>query len=81
MADGGRRLPRADLIKEHGGQNIRWENAASPLLEGGLLYVAGGGKDQSIPACSERVGRTEHYIQEDAPTEIVAAIRAWAPGP
>ncbi len=22
-----------------------------------------------------------HYIQEDAPTEIVAAIRAWAPGP
>ena len=21
-----------------------------------------------------------HYIQEDAPAEIVAAIRAWAPG-
>ena len=22
-----------------------------------------------------------HYIQEDAPDEIVTAIRAWAPGP
>ena len=39
-----------DLIKDNHGKNITWENAASPLLEGGLIYVAGGGPGQSILA-------------------------------
>jgi outer membrane protein assembly factor BamB len=45
-----------DLLKEHGGTNIQWQNAASPLLEGGLLYVAGGGPDQSILAIEPKDG-------------------------
>jgi outer membrane protein assembly factor BamB len=45
-----------DLIKEHGGANIQWQNAASPLLEGGLIYVAGGGPDQSILAVDPKDG-------------------------
>jgi len=45
-----------DLIKEFAGRNIRWENAASPLLEGGVLYVAGGGQGQSILALDPQTG-------------------------
>jgi len=45
-----------DLIKEYAGRNIQWQNAASPLLEGGLLYVAGGGPGQSILALNPRDG-------------------------
>lgn len=47
-----------DIIKENQGRNIQWENAASPLLEGGLLYVAGGGPGESILALNPADGST-----------------------
>jgi outer membrane protein assembly factor BamB len=46
-----------DLKAEHEGRNIQWQNAASPLLEGGLLYVAGGGPGQSVLALDPADGR------------------------
>ena len=45
-----------DLIKEHNGRNIQWQNAASPLLESGLLFVAGGGPGESILALNPKDG-------------------------
>jgi outer membrane protein assembly factor BamB len=39
---------KVDLIKDHAGRNIAWLNAASPLVEDGLVYVAGGGPGESI---------------------------------
>ncbi len=45
-----------DLLKEHAGRNIQWQNAASPLLEGGLLFVAGGGSGQSLLAINPQDG-------------------------
>ena len=44
----GKEAWKKDLNAEHAGRNVHWGNAASPLLEGGLLYVAGGGPDQSL---------------------------------
>ena len=38
----GKEVWSSDLIKDHGGRNIYWENAASPLVEDGLVFVAGG---------------------------------------
>ena len=46
----GKELWKHDLMAEFAGRNIQWQNAASPLLEGGLLYVAGGGGDSSLIA-------------------------------
>jgi hypothetical protein len=46
-----------DLIKQHAGRNIQWQNAASPLLEGGLLYVAGGGPGESILVVDPTTGK------------------------
>lgn len=45
-----------DLMKEHGGRNIQWQNAASPLLANGLLYVGGGGADESLLAINPKDG-------------------------
>jgi outer membrane protein assembly factor BamB len=45
-----------DLVKEFGGRNIQWENAASPLGEGTNIYVAGGGPGQSILAFNAATG-------------------------
>ncbi len=49
-AETGKPLWKLDLIKEHAGKNITWSNAASPLFEGGLIYVAGGGAGQTYLA-------------------------------
>ena len=46
----GKELWKKDLPAECSGRNIQWQNAASPLLEGGVLYVAGGGAGQSLIA-------------------------------
>src|SRR5687768_15084002 len=53
----GKPLWKRDLIGENGGRNIRWENAASPLFEGGLIYVAGGGAGESLLAIDPKDGK------------------------
>lgn len=52
----GKSLWKRDLLKEHAGRNIQWQNAASPLLEDGILYVAGGGPGESILAINAKDG-------------------------
>ena len=47
---------KKDLLKEHGGRNIQWQSAASPMLAGGLLYVAGGGPGESLLAIDPKDG-------------------------
>jgi len=53
----GKEQWKIDLIKAHAGRNITWQNAASPLLEGGLLYVAGGGAGESLLVVDPATGK------------------------
>ncbi len=46
-----------NVIKEYNGRNIKWKNAASPLLEGNYLYMAGGGEDESFLAFHRKTGK------------------------
>lgn len=46
----GRILWQRDLIKEFGGREITWSNAAAPLIIGNRVLVAGGGANQSYLA-------------------------------
>ncbi|MDP6740735.1 MAG: PQQ-like beta-propeller repeat protein [Planctomycetota bacterium] len=52
----GQRHWDVDLIEDHEGRNIMWQNAASPLLEGGLVIVAGGGPGESLLAFHQESG-------------------------
>lgn len=52
----GRQVWKRDIMSQHAGRNIMWKNAASPLLEGGLIYVAGGGAGQSFLALNPKDG-------------------------
>lgn len=52
----GKPLWKVDLIRDHAGKNISWSNAASPLFEGGLIYVAGGGAGQTYLAIDPMKG-------------------------
>ncbi len=53
----GKTIWKMDLIAEHAGQNIRWQNAASPMIDGDLIFVAGGGPGQSLLAINKTDGR------------------------
>jgi outer membrane protein assembly factor BamB len=56
-AQSGEELWRHDLLKEFAGRNIQWQNAASPLVEGDLVLVAGGGAGESLLAFNKTDGR------------------------
>jgi outer membrane protein assembly factor BamB len=44
----GKEIWRRDLLKENGAHNISWKSAASPVIEGDLIFVAGGGEGQAL---------------------------------
>jgi outer membrane protein assembly factor BamB len=64
----GRQIWASDLIKEHAGLNIHWENAASPLVEGGLVFAAGGGSGQSLLAFDKNDGHVVWSGQDEKMT-------------
>ena len=45
-----------DIETDFGGRNINWQNAASPLLEGELVIMGGGGLTQSFLAFNRTDG-------------------------
>jgi outer membrane protein assembly factor BamB len=55
-AQTGKLLWSRDLLKDHGGRNIGWKNAASAVVDGDAVFVAGGGADQSILALNKNSG-------------------------
>jgi outer membrane protein assembly factor BamB len=57
-----------DILREHEGRNIRWQNAASPLIDGDLIYVAGGGPGQALLAFHKDDGRVAWKTQDDLMT-------------
>jgi len=64
-AKDGTELWSQDIAKSFGGQNIRWQNAASPLLDDGLVFVAGGGAGQSLLAFDQKTGENLWKTQDD----------------
>ena len=65
----GKQIWGCNVLKEHAGRNIRWESAASPLIDGDLVFVAGGGVGQSLLAFDKRDGRLVWKGQDDKMTQ------------
>ena len=70
----GKPLWKKDLAREHGARNIRWQNAASPLLEGNLLFVCAGGEGQSLLCFDKRAGALVWKGQSDLMTHATPVI-------
>ena len=64
----GHEVWSVDLLKEHTGRNITWENAASPLIEGNLVFVAGGGPGESLLAFDKGNGAVVWKGEDDKMT-------------
>ena len=53
----GELLWRQDIPADHGGREIRWQNATCPLVGERLVFVAGGGRDRSLLAFDKVDGK------------------------
>ena len=67
-AASGKQVWTHDLMKEFAGRNITWKNAASPLVDGSLVYVAGGGAGQSFVAFNKDTGALAWKSQDEKMT-------------
>jgi outer membrane protein assembly factor BamB len=56
---------RREISKDHKAQSIRWQNAASPLIHGDLIYLAAGGAGQSLLAINKADGKTVWKGEDD----------------
>jgi outer membrane protein assembly factor BamB len=73
----GHEIWASDIISEHGGHNIHWESAASPVIDFNLVFVAGGGAGQALLAFDKNDGHVVWKTQDDKLTQstpIVATI-------
>jgi hypothetical protein len=78
QASGGKLAWKRDLMAQHAGRNIMWKNAASPLLEGGLVYVAGGGPGETFLALNPLTGEVVAKSGDDTithATPVAATIQ------
>ena len=77
-AASGKALWKHDVIAEFGGTNIAWASAMSPVVEGDLVLVAGGGDGQSMLAFKQATGELAWKSGDGAithATPVVATIQ------
>lgn len=73
LAD-GEEVWQRDIIKQFGGQNIKWQNAAAPVVDGPLVFAAGGGKGKALIALSKDSGETVWAVEDDAMTHATPVV-------
>ena len=73
-ADKGSVVWKKDLVKEYGARNIRWQNAASPVLDGNLLFVCAGGPGQSLLCFHKVTGGLVWKGENDAMTHATPVV-------
>ena len=64
-AASGEQIWKRDIIREHKGRHISWKNAASPVIEGNLVRLGGGGKGEALLGINKTDGATVWKTQDD----------------
>jgi outer membrane protein assembly factor BamB len=64
----GKQIWQHDLVKEHGGKIIKWNNAASPVTDGKLIFVNAGGPGEALLAFDKADGKVVWKGEDDLPT-------------
>jgi outer membrane protein assembly factor BamB len=73
----GKRIWTKNLVQEHAGRNIAWNSAASPVVDGDLLFLGGGGPGQSLLAVRKKTGEVVWKAYDERithATPVVATI-------
>lgn len=73
-ADTGKSVWKKDIISEFNGKNVGWQNAISPLVDGDLLYIAGGGPGQSMLAFNKETGAVAWKTGDEKMTQASPVV-------
>lgn len=73
-AASGKKVWERDVIKEHAGRNIQWNSAASAVIDGDLVFVAGGGAGQSLLAFDKKSGKTVWKTGDETMTHATPVV-------
>jgi len=74
-AQTGKTLWTKDIMKENAGRNIGWKSAASPVMDGNLVFVGGGGPGESLLALNKESGAVVWKSQDEIITHATPVVR------
>jgi outer membrane protein assembly factor BamB len=73
-AKDGKIVWKRDLVKENGGKVIQWQNAASPVIDGGLVLLCGGGPGQSLLGLDKNTGAVKWKGEDETLTHATPIL-------
>ncbi len=73
-AKSGEVIWKRDLIAEHDGKVQKWQSAASPVIEGDLVFVAGGGSGQALLGLSKLTGAVVWQAHDNKATHSTPLV-------
>jgi outer membrane protein assembly factor BamB len=73
-AKDGKEVWKRDVMKENAGVNIKWSNAASPVIDGNVLLMAGGGSGQALLGLDKATGKVLWKGEDDKMTHATPVL-------
>jgi len=70
----GKDIWKRDVIKQNGGKNIRWQNAASPVIDGDVLLMCGGGQGEALLGLNKKTGAVIWKGEDDIMTHATPVV-------
>jgi outer membrane protein assembly factor BamB len=70
----GKEVFTKDVIAEHKGKVTSWQNAASPVVDGDLIFMVCGGADESLLGIDKNTGKTVWKGESDAMTHATPTV-------
>jgi outer membrane protein assembly factor BamB len=73
-AASGKQVWSHDVMKDNAGVQIKWENAASPVIDGDVLLLAGGGAGQALIGLNKNTGKIVWKGEDDKMTHATPVL-------
>ena len=70
----GKEIWKHDVMKDNDGVQLKWENAASPVIDGNVLLLAGGGKGQGLIGLDKNTGKVLWKGEDDKMTHATPVL-------
>lgn len=70
----GKQIWNHDVMKDNAGVQIKWENAASPVIDGDVLLLAGGGAGQALIGLNKNTGKVVWKAEDDKMTHATPVL-------
>ena len=73
-AASGKSVWKRDVLKDNAGVQIKWQNAASPVIDGNILLMCGGGPGQALLGLDKKTGDVVWKGENDKMTHATPVI-------